>query len=137
MGAVVEIRDIKIINQCLEVQEGVVACLFSFSVSLSLYSSHAVFLSFFLSHTHCLLCSLWTTLVYDQSPEVSPVKVVLNAATHKSTPRGQSHPLSGSKREGYHVYYMCVCLCLCVSAAIISRQLIAQLPCCNLLMDHL
>lgn len=78
MGAAVEIRDIKIINQCLEVQGAVVTCLFS--VCLSPY-------------VHLLLCSSLFLFLTHFSPDVSPVKVVLNAATHESAPQGQPQPL--------------------------------------------
>lgn len=82
-----EIRDIKIINQCLEVQGGVVACLFSFSLSLSLCSSHATCLPlFFLSLPLSFAFSL--EVLYSRSPEVSPVKWFLNAATQDSAPLG-------------------------------------------------
>lgn len=86
MGAAVEIGDIKIINQCLEVQGGVVACLFSVCYSLNVYLSH-YFSLFSLSHTLSFVLSL--EAVKGRSPKVSPVKVVLNAPTHESAPEGQ------------------------------------------------
>lgn len=89
MGAAVEIRDIKIINQCLEVQGGVVTCLFS--ASLSMFISRSISPFFLFSHTLSLALSL--EAVKGRSPDVSPVKVVLNAATHESAPQGQPQPL--------------------------------------------
>lgn len=94
MGAAVEIRDIKIINQCLEVQEGVgVACLFSFSVCLSPSMFISLYFSLFLSLTHYVFGALSGGGVGSEPQEVSAVKVVLNAATHESAPQGRSHPL--------------------------------------------
>lgn len=54
MGAAVEIRDIKIINQCLEVQEGVLVLRYSFFVCLPLYVHLSIL---FLSLKHFVFCA--------------------------------------------------------------------------------
>lgn len=87
-----EIRDIKIINQCLKVQ-GVwwLAFFLSVCLPLSMFISRSNSSFFFLSHTLSFVLSLEAVEV--PSPEVSPVKVVLNAATHKCAPQGKAQPL--------------------------------------------
>jgi len=136
MGAAVEIRDIKIINQCLEVQRGVVAC-FSLSVCLSLRLRLLLLLYFSLRLlvAHFVFCALSGGSIRSESRSQSS-KSGFKCSHTQAWPTGTIPP-SHLTLKVEDTLCICVwCICLHMSSRAVSRQLIAQLSCCNLLMDH-
>lgn len=121
MGSAVEIKDIKIINQCLGVKGGVMASLpLPLSLSPSLSPSFSSVLT---------LC--WDS----QSLEVDAVKVVFSASCSTGT---LALNFSGCKSgSNVHVYSCVMCLSFCGPPAAISCQTTAWFWRCDLLMDRL
>lgn len=114
MGAAVEIRDIKIINQCLEVRRwggAVYWCAFFLSASLSVFTSRSTSsflppsLSSLSSLSHALSAALSLEAPKGQSPQVSPAKVFLNAATTRVHPHRDNPGLSSGSRSGEYSAY--------------------------------
>lgn len=134
MGTAVEIRDIKIINQCLEVQRGVVACFFPFSVWLFLCLHLLLYFSlFFPSIAHFVFCTFSGGSVGSEPRSKSGFK-----CSHTRGYTAGTIPPSHLALKVEDI--VCVCICVwrvCVSVGAISHQFIARLFCCNLLMDHL
>lgn len=131
-----EIRDIKIINQCLQVQGGVVAS-FSFlfffmPASLTMFIPGSFSPFFCLSHISYFALSL--EAVKGSEPRSQYSKSGFKCSHTRVCPTG-TIPTSHLAVKVEDIVF--VVRCVCVSAAAISRQLIAQLCCCNLLMDHL
>lgn len=114
---------------------------FCLLLSLSVFTSRST--SSFLpsSLSQALSAALSLEAPKGQSPEVSPAKVFLNAATTRVHPHRDNPGLSSGCKSGEYSAYawfgVRLGARLCAPAAAPSRPLIARLSRCNLLMDQL